>query len=109
MIVNGNLEVIVSKDDFSNLNDGKDFIIGNNADYAILEDKKKKKFKYKILFDYNKQSHIINKDCLCLIEEMSEIKEIIVFGFFHKGHMNRNVVAILEKNFQTGGPFNFSA
>nr|WP_261795637.1 hypothetical protein [Methanobrevibacter oralis] len=42
MIVNGNLEVIVSKDDFSNLNDGKDFIIGNNADYAILEDKKGK-------------------------------------------------------------------
>lgn len=76
MIVNGNLEVIVSKDDFSNLNDGKDFIIGNNADYAILEDKKRKKFKYKILFDYNKQSHIINKDCLCLIEEMSEIKEM---------------------------------
>lgn len=76
MIVNGNLEVIVSKDDFSNLNDGKDFIIGNNADYAILEDKKRKKFKYKILFDYNKQSHIINKDCLCLIEEMNEIKEM---------------------------------
>lgn len=31
LIVNGNLEVIVSKDDFSNLNDGKDFIIHNNA------------------------------------------------------------------------------
>ena len=76
MIVNGNLEVIVSKDDFTNLNDGKDFIISNNADYAILEDKKRKKFKYKIFFDYNKQSHIINKDCLCLIEEMNEIKEI---------------------------------
>ena len=27
MIVNGNLEVIVSKDDFTNLNDGKDLII----------------------------------------------------------------------------------
>ena len=76
MIVNGNLEVIVSKDDFSNLNDGKDFIIHNNADYAILEDKKRKKFKYKVLFDYNKQSHIINKDCLCLIEEMNEIKQL---------------------------------
>ena len=75
MIVNGNLEVIVSKDDFSNLNDGKDFIISNDADYATLEDKKRKKFKYKIFFDYNRQSHIINKDCLCLIEEMNEIKE----------------------------------
>ncbi|MBE6499968.1 MAG: U32 family peptidase [Methanobrevibacter thaueri] len=75
MIVNGNLEVIVSKDDFTNLNDGKDFIISNNADYATLEDKKRKKFKYKIFFDYNRQSHIINKDCLCLIEEMNTIKE----------------------------------
>ncbi|WP_458454120.1 DUF3656 domain-containing U32 family peptidase [Methanobrevibacter sp.] len=76
MIVNGNLEVIVSKDDFTNLNDGKDFIISNDADYAILEDKKRKKFKYKVFFDYNRQSHIINKDCLCLIEEMNEIKEL---------------------------------
>ena len=75
MIVNGNLEVIVSKDDFTNLNDGKDFIISNDADYATLEDKKRKKFKYKIFFDYNRQSHIINKDCLCLIEEINEIKE----------------------------------
>lgn len=75
MIVNGNLEVIVSKDDFTNLNDGKDFIISNDADYAILEDKKRKKFKYKVFFDYNRQSHIINKDCLCLIEEMNDIKE----------------------------------
>ncbi|MBR0372006.1 MAG: U32 family peptidase [Methanobrevibacter sp.] len=76
MIVHGNLEVIVSKDDFSNLNEGRDFIIGNNADYAILEDKKRKKFKYKIFFDYNTQSHILNKDCLCLIEEMNEIKTL---------------------------------
>ena len=42
MIVHGNLEVIVSRDDFSNLNDGRDFIIGNNAEYATLEDKKRK-------------------------------------------------------------------
>ena len=76
MIVNGNLEVIVSKDDFTNLNDGKDFIISNDADYAILEDKKRKKFKYKVFFDYNRQSHIINKDCLCLIEEINEIREM---------------------------------
>ena len=76
MIVNGNLEVIVSKDDFTNLNDGKDFIISNDADYATLEDKKRKKFKYKIFFDYTRQSHIINKDCLCLIEEMNEIRTL---------------------------------
>ena len=76
MIVNGNLEVIVSKDDFTNLNDGKDFIISNDADYATLEDKKRKKFKYKVFFDYLRQSHIINKDCLCLIEEMNEIRDM---------------------------------
>ena len=76
MIVNGNLEVIVSKDDFTNLNHGKDFIISNDADYATLEDKKRKKFKYKVFFDYQKQSHIINKDCLCLIEEINEIKQL---------------------------------
>ena len=76
MILNGNLEVIVSKDDFTNLNDGKDFIISNDADYATLEDKKRKKFKYKVFFDYSRQSHIINKDCLCLIEEINEIKEM---------------------------------
>ena len=76
MIIHGNLEVIVSKDDFSNLNEGRDFIIGNNADYATLEDKKRKKFKYKVFFDYNRQNHILNKDCLCLIEEMNEIKTL---------------------------------
>ncbi len=76
MIVNGNLEVIVSKDDFSNLNNGNDFIISNNNDYAILEDKKRKKFKYKVTFDYNNYSHIANKDCLCLIEEMNDIKTL---------------------------------
>ena len=76
MIVHGNLEVIVSRDDFTNLNDGRDFIISNDAEYATLEDKKRKKFKYKVFFDYNRQSHIINKDCLCLIEEMNEIKKM---------------------------------
>ena len=76
MIVNGNLEVIVSRDDFTNLNDGRDFIISNDGEYATLEDKKRKKFKYKIFFDYNRQSHILNKDCLCLIEEMNEIKTL---------------------------------
>jgi len=75
IIVQGNLEVMSSKDDFSNLNNGKDFIINEASDYAILEDKKRKKFKYKVVFDYNKHSHFINKDCLCLIDEIEKIKE----------------------------------
>ena len=75
IIIQGNLEVMSSKDDFSNLNDGKDFIINDSSDYAILEDKKRKKFKYKVVFDYNKHSHFINKDCLCLIDEVELIKD----------------------------------
>ena len=76
MIVQGNLEVMSSKDDFSNLNEGRDFIINDSSDYAILEDQKRKKFKYKVVFDYNKHSHFINKDCLCLISDLEIIKEI---------------------------------
>ncbi|MCQ2976878.1 MAG: DUF3656 domain-containing protein [archaeon] len=76
MIVQGNLEVMSSKDDFSNLNEGRDFIINDSSDYAILEDQKRKKFKYKVVFDYNKHSHFINKDCLCLISDLELIKEI---------------------------------
>ncbi|WP_407379658.1 DUF3656 domain-containing protein [Methanobrevibacter sp.] len=99
MIVHGNLEVIVSRDDFSNLNDGRDFIIGNNAEYATLEDKKRKKFKYKIFFDYNRQSHILNKDCLCLIEEMNEIKDLnldnlIVDCRYSTEEYTKNILAI---------------
>ena len=45
IIIQGNLEVMSSKDDFSNLNDGKDFIVKDSSDYAILEDQKRKKFK----------------------------------------------------------------
>ena len=75
IIIQGNLEVMSSKDDFSNLNNGKDFIINSASDYAILEDKKRKKFKYKVVFDYNKHSHFINKDCLCLIDEVETIKD----------------------------------
>ncbi|MDR3291059.1 MAG: DUF3656 domain-containing protein [Methanobrevibacter sp.] len=76
LIVHGNLEVIVSYDDFSSLNNGRDLIINNNSDYAILEDKKRKKFKYRVHFDFNKKSHIINKDCLCLIDELDKIKKL---------------------------------
>lgn len=76
IIAQGNLEVMSSKDDFSNLNEGRDFIINDSSDYAILEDQKRKKFKYKVVFDYNKHSHFINKDCLCLVSDLELIKEI---------------------------------
>lgn len=75
-IVHGNLEVMISKDDFSNLNNGKNLVIDEASNYAILEDKKRKKFKYKVLFDFNKKSHFRNKDCLCLIDELSKIKNL---------------------------------
>lgn len=76
LIVHGNLEVMASKDDFSNLNSGKNLVIEKSSDYAILEDKKRKKFKYKVLFDFNKKSHFRNKDCLCLIDELGRIKNL---------------------------------
>jgi putative protease len=76
LIVHGNLEVIVSKDDFSNLNNDKDLIINDSSEYVILEDKKRKKFKYKVLFDFNKKSHFRNKDCLCLIDELGRIEDL---------------------------------
>ena len=76
LIVHGNLEIMTSNDDFSNLANQKDLIIKESSDYAILEDKKRKKFKYKVLFDFNKRSHFRNKDCLCLIEELGKIKSI---------------------------------
>jgi len=106
MIIHGNLEVIVSKDDFSNLNDGKDFIISNNADYATLEDKKRKKFKYKIFFDYKKQSHILNKDCLCLIEEMNEIRSLnldnlIIDCRYTTEKYTKNILAVYNESLTT--------
>ncbi|WP_245637285.1 U32 family peptidase [Methanobrevibacter curvatus] len=91
LLVHGNLEVITSKDDFSNLKneytqknekgettEKKDnsLKMENGLDYAILEDKKRKKFKYKVFFDFNKKSHIINKDCLCLIDELGKIANL---------------------------------
>ena len=109
MIVHGNLEVIVSRDDFSNLNDGRDFIIGNNAEYATLEDKKRKKFKYKVFFDYNRQSHILNKDCLCLIEEMNEIKDLnldnlIVDCRYSTEEYTKNILAIYNDSLDDISP-----
>ncbi|MDR3222499.1 MAG: DUF3656 domain-containing protein [Methanobrevibacter sp.] len=102
LMVHGNLEVIVSYDDFSSLNNGKDLITNNDSDYAILEDKKRKKFKYRVHFDFNKKSHIINKDCLCLIDELDKIKRLglnfIVLDckFSNKSYMSQIISLYLD-------------
>ncbi|RAP53062.1 MAG: peptidase [Methanosphaera sp. SHI613] len=74
LIVQGNQEIMVSKDDFSNLKGGFDLDI-DSGEYVVLEDKDNNK-KYKIYFDYNKQSHFLNNDMLCLIDEIDEIKQM---------------------------------
>jgi U32 family peptidase len=99
LIVHGNLEVIVSKDDFSNLNNDKDLLINDNSEYAILEDKKRKKFKYKVLFDFNKKTHFRNKDCLCLIDELGRIENlginsIILDCRFSNGSYSSKIISL---------------
>lgn len=74
LIVQGNQEIMVSKDNFSNLNEGFDLDI-ETEEYVVLEDKNNKA-KYKIYFDYNNQSHFFNNDMLCLIDEIDELKEM---------------------------------
>lgn len=74
LIVQGNQEIMVSKDDFSNLNEGFDLDIDTD-EYVVLDDKKNKA-KFKIYFDYNRQSHFFNNDLLCLIDEIDQIKEM---------------------------------
>lgn len=74
LIVHGNQEIMVSKDDFTNLKDGNNLEL-NPEEYVVLEDKKNKA-KFKIFQDYNKQSHFYNNDCLSLIDEIDEIKDI---------------------------------
>lgn len=73
LIVQGNQEIMVSKDDFSNLSNGNLDI--NPGEYVVLEDKEHKA-KYHIHFDYNKQSHFFNDECLCLIDEVGELKQM---------------------------------
>ncbi|WP_297982234.1 U32 family peptidase [uncultured Methanobrevibacter sp.] len=102
IIVQGNLEVMSSKDDFSNLNEGRDFIIRDSSDYAILEDQKRKKFKYKVVFDYNRHSHFINKDCLCLINEIETIKDtgidsVIIDSRFSSPKYSSTVVSLYSQ------------
>ena len=74
LIVQGNQEIMVSKDDFGNLKGGFDLDI-ESGEYVVLEDKQNNK-KYKIYFDYNRQSHFLNNDMLCLIDEIDEIKQM---------------------------------
>ena len=74
LIVQGNQEIMVSKDDFSKLNGGFDLDINSN-EYVVLEDKDNNK-KYKIHFDYNNQSHFFNNDMLCLIDEIDDIRDM---------------------------------
>ncbi|MCI5867844.1 MAG: U32 family peptidase [Methanosphaera sp.] len=74
LIVQGNQEIMVSKDDFSKLNGGFDLDIETD-EYVVLEDPKNKA-KFKIYFDYNHQSHFFNDEMLCLIDEIDEIKNM---------------------------------
>ena len=46
------------------------------GEYMVLEDKKKNKAKFKIFQDYNNRSHFFNDDCLSLIDELDELKEL---------------------------------
>ena len=101
IIAHGNLEVIVSNDDFSSLKDNKSLNM-KKQDYAILEDKKRKKFKYKVLSDFNNKSHIINKDCLCLIDEISKIENIgldsiILDCRFSNDNYTSNIISIYQE------------
>lgn len=74
LIVQGNQEIMVSKDDFTNLNGNFDLDIKTD-EYVVLDDKANKA-KFKIYFDYNKQSHFFNNDMLCLIDEIDKIKQM---------------------------------
>ena len=74
-IIHGNLELMTSRDDFSNLGENRDLKLKNQTDYVTLEDKRKKS-KIKIRFDYNKLSHFFNNECLSLIDQLDLIKEI---------------------------------
>lgn len=74
LIIHGNQEIMVTKDDFADLSQEKGVDL-DAGEYMVLEDKKNKA-KFKILQDYNKQSHFYNDDCLSLIDEIDEIKEM---------------------------------
>ena len=74
LIVQGNQEIMTSKDDFTKLNGGVDLEIKTD-EYVVLEDKEHN-MKFKIYFDYNHQSHFFNNDMLCLIDEIDQIRNM---------------------------------
>lgn len=113
IIAHGNLEVIVSNDDFSNLKDNKSLNM-KKQDYAILEDKKRKKFKYKVISDFNNKSHIINKDCLCLIDEISKIEKIGIDSIildcrFSNDNYTANIISIYQEGLKTPSKKNLNS
>lgn len=107
LIVQGNQEIMVSKDNFSNLNEGFDLDIERD-EYVVLEDKKNKA-KYKIYFDYNNQSHFFNNDMLCLIDEIDELKEmgiesITIDGRFTKETYLTKIISLYIQRLRENHP-----
>ena len=107
LIVQGNQEIMVSKDNFSNLNEGFDLDIEPN-EYVVLEDKENKA-KYKIHFDYNNQSHFFNNDMLCLIDEIDEIREmgiesITIDGRFTKETYLSKIISLYIQRLRENHP-----
>ncbi len=107
LIVQGNQEIMVSKDNFSNLNEGFDLDIESN-EYVVLEDKENKA-KYKIYFDYNNQSHFFNNDMLCLIDEIDELKEmgienITIDGRFTKDSYLSKIISLYIQRLRESHP-----
>lgn len=107
LIVQGNQEIMVSKDNFSNLNEGFDLDIETD-EYVVLEDKENKA-KYKIYFDYNNQSHFFNNDMLCLIDEIDELKEmgiesITIDGRFTKDTYLSKIISLYIQRLRESHP-----
>lgn len=107
LIVQGNQEIMVSKDNFSNLNEGFDLDI-ETEEYVVLEDKENKA-KYKIYFDYNNQSHFFNNDMLCLIDEIDELKEmgiesITIDGRFTKDTYLSKIISLYIQRLRESHP-----
>ncbi len=107
LIVQGNQEIMVSKDNFSNLNEGFDLDIKSD-EYVVLEDKENKA-KYKIHFDYNNQSHFFNNDMLCLIDEIDELKEmgiesVTIDGRFIKDTYLSKIISLYVQRLRENHP-----
>ncbi len=107
LIVHGNHEIMVSKDDFSNLNGGFDLDI-NTDEYVILDDKTNNA-KFKIYFDYNHQSHFFNNELLSLIDEIDEIRQmgienITIDGRFTTGKYLSRIISLYIERLREENP-----